>query len=444
VVAEVSKASPDLQHRMLEATSRAAFRLCELGDSAWLALLRDAGRRFVEGELPLGEERLDLSKHARCVAETSGIPTLQVVKASLALAEALDGMEAILRAQGLPAGSPSASGVRPALAPAGRHMAVRVPDAHPAVHRTWLAALAMRRPVLLCAAGDPLTPARLVEALYAAGLPDGAVSLCFGEADLIFARADQVLWSGAAPAWLGERRERLRRDHHGGCKAVLLERACEQRSADLAASALAGSGRLCTKLSALLVAGDADEAGSALAEALARSTVAPLDDAEAIVPAFPDRALAERIDAIIAAAEARGAVDLSAHITGGPRLVELDGALFLRPTVLLVDCDDPLLGAELPFPFVTVAAVPRAELPRACRGSLAVALIGEDQRLDRALRLDPSIDRVLHGARISAGERADDPHEGLLAGFLFRMPAAAITPSPPRSASGLPGTSRSA
>jgi thienamycin biosynthesis protein ThnO len=218
----------------------------------------------------------------------------------------------------------------------------------------------------------------------------------------------------------------LKHWHRGGSKAVLLERIGERASADLAAAAMEGCGRLCTKLSALLVAGDAAEAGTALAAALARWTIAPLDDAEAMVPAFPDHAVARRIDAIIKAAEARGAVDLSAETTGEPRFVKIDGALFLRPTVLLVHRGDPLLGAELPFPFVTVAAVPRDEMAQACRGSLAVTVLGEDERLRRTLRQDPTIDRVHCGGWISGGDRVNDPHEGRLVDFLFRSGSAGL------------------
>lgn len=273
-------------------------------------------------------------------------------------------------------------------------------------------------------------PARLIEALSLAGLPDGAASLCFGEGDVLFEQADQVLWSGAgyggAPSWIHNESdgERVKHWHHGGSKAVLLERIGQRTSADLAALAMEGCGRLSTKLSALLVAGDAAEAGAALATALARWTIAPLDDAEAMVPAFPDRALARRVDAIMTAAEARGAVDLTAEITGAPRFVEIDGALFLRPTVLLVHRGDPLLGAALPFPFVTVAAVPREEMVQACRGSLAVTLLGEDEGLRRTLCKDPTIDRVHCGTWLSGGDRVNDPHEGRLADFLFRSGAA--------------------
>lgn len=419
VVAVVPQAPRLLQLLMVEAANGAGGRLRAIDDRTWLALLRDAARRFVEDDLPLGNRPMGLSEHARLVAEATGIPTLQVVQASLGLAEGLAHMEETLKAQGLRPGAPArADGW--VLAPAGRNVAVRVPGDHPAINATWLTALGMRRPTLLCAAGDPLTATRLLEALYAAGLPDGALSLCFDRGEALFEQADQVIWPGDEPDQLGGQLDRVKRYDHAGSKALLLEPGNEALWDRLAEMAVRGSGRLCTNLSALLVSGDAEAAGAGLAEAVARWTVAPLDDAEAIVPAFPDRELAKQIDAAIAAAEERGAVDLSAQLLGGPRLVELEGALFLRPTVLLVDRRDPLLGADLPFPFITVALAPRTEMARACRGSLLVSVLGEDEDLLRQLVLEPTIDKVCQGGGVDRGARAADPHEGLLADFLFR------------------------
>ena len=419
VVAVVPQAPRLLQLLMVEAASAAGTRLRSIDDRAWFAMLRDAARRFVEDDLPLASTAMGLSEHARLVAEATGIPTLQVVKASLGLAEMLARMEDTLGAQGLgPDASRGGSGW--VLAPAGRHVAVRIPGDHPGINATWITALGMRRPSLLCAAGDPLTPTRLLEALYAAGLPDGALSLCFDRGEALFEQADQVIWPGDDTEQFAGPLERVKRYDHAGSKALLLEPGGEALWDWLADMAVRGSGRLCTNLSALLVAGDAEAAGAGLASALARWTVAPLDDADAIVPAFPDRDLARQIDAAIAAAEERGAVDLSAQVMGGPRLVELDGALFLRPTVLLVDRRDPLLGADLPFPFITVAWVPRAEMPRACRGSLLVSVLGEDEDLLRRLVLEPTIDKVCQGGGVERSARAADPHEGLLADFLFR------------------------
>jgi thienamycin biosynthesis protein ThnO len=419
VVAVVPQAPRLLQLLMVEAASAAGARLRALDDRAWLALLRDAARRFVEDELPLGGAPMGLSEHARLVAEATGIPTLQVVQASLRLAEVLARMEETLDAQGLGPGA-ATRGEGWVLAPAGRHVAVRIPGDHPAINATWLTALGMRRASLLCAAGDPLTSTRLLEALYAAGLPDGALSLCFDRGEALFEQADQVIWPGDEPDQLGGQLDRVKRYDHAGSKALLLEPGSEALWERLSDTAVRGSGRLCTNLSALLVSGDAEAAGAGLAEALARWTVAPLDDADAIVPAFPDRDLARQIEAAICAAEERGAVDLSAQVVGGPRLVELDGALFLRPTVLLVDRRDPLLGADLPFPFVTVAWVPRADMARTSRGSLMVSMLGDDDDLLRQLVLEPTIDKVCHGGGVDRGARAADPHEGLLADFLFR------------------------
>jgi thienamycin biosynthesis protein ThnO len=122
---------------------------------------------------------------------------------------------------------------------------------------------------------------------------------------------------------------------------------------------------------------------------------------------------------MIEGALARGARDLSQEAGGGDLLPESDGLAFLRPTVLVLEAGDPLFGAELPFPFVTVTAASREEIPSLCRGSLIVALVGCGGELTEALAFEPTVDKVFADEDFDHGYRPDEPHEGFLADFLF-------------------------
>jgi thienamycin biosynthesis protein ThnO len=183
-----------------------------------------------------------------------------------------------------------------------------------------------------------------------------------------------------------------------------------------------GCGRLCTNLSGLAVSGDATAAAERLAEALA-IPVLPLDADRALVPAFPDRARADELSRLIEQEVAAGAVDVTAAVTGVPLRVDLDGLAYLRPTVLLVDAESPLWGMELPFPFVTVAKIPRSRLRAACAGSLIVAVPGDEPDLVDQLAEEPTVDKVFGGDDFDRGYDPVDPHEGYLADFLFRKKA---------------------
>jgi thienamycin biosynthesis protein ThnO len=354
------------------------------------------------------------------LSNCSGLPTKRITNACTALARDLDHMQRILGAQ---APMQAHHGARRGWvwAPAGRNIAVRIPGNFPTTNITWLMALAARRPVILCTSlQDPFTAPRLVSSLYAAGLPDDGASLCHHESEGLWKAADQVLVSGSGAHEIPSG-PRVRRYHDGHSKAFLSRRA--RVSGDmwrrLAHLAVQGSGRICTNLSALLVEEMPIRSAHSLARALAQFPVRSLVDVDAVVPAFPDRAVALRLADQILASVARGALDVSERVTGMPLVQEIDGWTFLRPTVLLLDSDDPLFGAEFPFPFVTVTEVPPHDVARICRGSLIVSVIGDAPHVVDALLQEPKVDKVFVGDFFDRGYVAKDPHEGFVTEFLF-------------------------
>ena len=125
---------------------------------------------------------------------------------------------------------------------------------------------------------------------------------------------------------------------------------------------------------------------------------------------------------------AAGAADLTAEVTDIPLRIDLDGLAFLRPTVLLVDIESELWGMELPFPFVTVAKVPRSRVRTACTGSLIVAVPGAERDVVAQLADESTVDKVFAGQDFDRGYDPRDPHEGYLADFLFRKKAVVIGP----------------
>jgi thienamycin biosynthesis protein ThnO len=424
-IAELCQPPRPLQARMVESAAASAAVLRAIPDDEWFGIFqRAAAALLVEAEFPASG-----SPYASRVARASGLPAVRVARALRTLCEELADLATILAVQspdGTAAAYRSGDVGRGFLwLPAGRHVAVRIPGNFPTINTEWLQVVAARRPALLCASPrDPFTPLLLAEALYAAGLPDGAISLCHGEAPAFWRLCDQILWPGDAPvpaSALDARR--VKRYHQGRSKAVVLAGGAGRETwSRLARLAAQGCGRLCTNVSAV-AAERGEEAAVLLAERLAEHEVLPLDDPCATVPAFPDAAEAAGVARVVAGAVARGARDVSAALTGLPLVIERDGLTFLRPTVLRVEPSDPIFGQELPFPFVAVAEVPRAGMVAACRGSLIVSVAGEDRLLVGELALEPTIDKVFHGEEIDRAYRPVDPHEGFIADFLFHKKA---------------------
>jgi thienamycin biosynthesis protein ThnO len=393
-------------------------------EQEWFGIFAFAGKQLNQSVAEAPEVKL--------VSRATGLPESRVLRALVALASDLSRMEEILSCQ-----SPdqtvtayrTGGTFRWSWIPRGRHVAVRIPANFPTINITWLLALAMRRPVLLCTSHrDPFTAPLLARCLYESGLPDGAISLCHESAEGLWALADQLLWPGDTPGDFVQS-DRVKRYHHGRSKAVVLEDQADPhvwlRLARLAAQ---GCGRLCTNVSGVLVEQNAGSAARALAEALLTQSVRSLADPDATIPATPDQTTVRQIVSMIRAAVQRGAIDVSAEVTGLPLGIVHDGLTFLRPTVLLTDPSDPLWSAELPFPFVTVAEVPRDRLICACRNSLIVSLATSNRSIVDEFIAEPSIDKVFFGEDLERGYDPTDPHEGFLADFLFKKKA--VSPHP--------------
>jgi thienamycin biosynthesis protein ThnO len=443
-IAQVAVTGRLVQFQMAELAARMSPALRAIDDEAWFGMLARAARSVADetaasdrpSRAAAGRRGETGGAAADLVPATSvatGLPLARIRHGIRTAAADLERMADILAAQA-PDGNVAAfraavvAGRSWQWRPAGRSVFVRVPGNFPTIVVEWLQALALRRPVLLgTSAADPFTSYTFADALYRAGLPDGALSICHGDASTLLRLADQVLWPGARPAG-GVADGKLKTYHTGRSKAVLSDsRYGHDVWSRLARMAYNGCGRLCTNLSGLAVAGDATAAAERLAVELA-VPVLPLDDERATVPAFPDRAQRDRLATAIEREIAAGAADLTAEVTDIPLRIDLGGLAFLRPTVLLVDIESELWGMEMPFPFVTVAKVPRSRLRTACTGSLIVAVPGAEPDVVAQLADESTVDKVFAGQDFDRGYDPRDPHEGYLADFLFRKKAVVIGP----------------
>jgi len=129
----------------------------------------------------------------------------------------------------------------------------------------------------------------------------------------------------------------------------------------------------------------------------------------------------ERIDELL---KVPGATDLAARYRQGPRLVEIHGQTFLRPTLIV--CDDlqhPLANTEFMFPFASILQVPQADMIEQIGESLVVSAFTRDRDWSAALMTSTNIERLNLGPYSTMRVQWEQPHEGNLFEFLYRRRA---------------------
>jgi hypothetical protein len=374
------------------------------------AAIRRAGELLADGA-PGGWTS---EEHARLITLATGSPIACAREAVLELAGGLQAVEEAMGWQA-PGGDLEAFGRRRvrhpdgktfAWVPVGQVLGFVAPSNHPAVHLTWVLALAMGWTVLLRpGADDPFTPWRVLQALTEAGFPTGRVALLSGGHDLVPALIDAadrtVAYGGEALGALLGRDSRVLFNGPGRSK-VLVDGPVppEQAVPFLVECILHDGGRKCTCASSVLVRGEAPGVLEGLqAQLCGLPLLDPLDPA-ARVPAW----------------KGMPAGNLPCAFTAR------DGLAFLQPD--LVRCPSPSappFGVELPGPWATAAVVPAGTDPLPhLRGSQAVTLLSRDRQLREACLLEPSILKVFTGLIPPWHTRPGAPHHGRLADFLFQ------------------------
>lgn len=412
-VARVHQAPALLVHRVVSRLRAAAPGPEEDPESRWDAIAR-AGDLLTGSRLGgLGPE-----DHARLVTLATGAPVTYSRQALAELAGGLRQIRSALRWQA-PGGDLAVfrthrvtlpDGRTHAWVPAGRVLGFVAPSNHPAVHLTWVLALAMGWSVAVRpGSDDPLTPWRLALALRAAGFPAERIAVLPGGHDLVPALVEAcdrtVAYGGPVLAGLLGRDARVLVNGPGRSKVLVDGPADPEAAADfLMECILHDGGRKCTCASAVLVRGEVPGLLDAVAARLAALPLLdPLDPA-ARVPAWKDPDAARRTPA---------------------RTAVRDGVTFVQPE--LVRCPDPFappFGLELPAPWATAAELPAGADPLPLlRGSLAVTLLTRDPGLVEACLLEPTITKVFAGPVPPWFTEPGAPHQGRLSEFLFTSKA---------------------
>jgi acyl-CoA reductase-like NAD-dependent aldehyde dehydrogenase len=190
----------------------------------------------------------------------------------------------------------------------------------------------------------------------------------------------------------------------------------------IVASISENGGRSCINASAIVVPKYAAEIADALAQRLGPIVPARNDDPEAKLSGFANVKMAEFIDTQIEdGLKTPGATEATAKYRNGPRKVEFEGGVYLRPTI--VQCDSfahPLANKEYLCPYASVVQCPQSEMLEKIGYSLSVSAITKDEAFIEKIQAFPEIERLNIGPVSTMKISWDQPHEGNMFEFLYR------------------------
>jgi hypothetical protein len=422
------------------AESRAALK--KFTTAQLIEISAKAGEHFLNDTLPLGDKGHNQSPrdYIETLSATSGLPHVMVRRNMAKIHDALTSMRTILNGltRGLdPAILDAGRGVQCGTAvsfyPVAQSLGLVMPSNSPGVNSLWLPAISLKMPVIIKPGREePWTPLRLVQAFVAAGCPPEA----FGFYPTDHEGAAEILKLCGRALIFGDRSTTDRyasnpgiQIHGPGYSKILIGEDEIDRwpeFLDVIVSSIADNGgRSCINASAVVAPRYAREIAEALAQRLGPITPLSPADENARLSGFANRKMADYIDgAIEQDLKIPGAVEVTARHRNGPRQVELDGGVYLRPTVVLCDSfAHPLANREFLFPYASVVEAPQADMLRQIGPSLVVTAITRDAAFTEQLLESPLIERLNLGPVSTMKVSWDQPHEGNLFEFLYRRRA---------------------
>ncbi len=417
--------------------SRAALK--KFTTAQLLEICARAGELFLNGSLPLGDQghAQSAGEYLETLSATSGLPHVMVRRNMAKIHHALTQMRAVLNGltRGLDLsildrGYGEQLGTPVSYYPVTQALGLVMPSNSPAVNSLWLPAIALKIPVIIKPGREePWTPLRLIQAFIAAGCPPEA----FGFYPTDHEGAGVILKSCGRALIFGDKATTDRyannpaiQIHGPGYSKILLgddeiERWPEYL--ELMVSSISDNGgRSCINASAVVV----PKYGAEIADALAKKLgpIVPLSpkDEQARLSGFANPKMAEYIDAAIERdLQIPGATEVTAPYRNGPRKVEFEGGVYLRPTI--VHCSSfshPLANREFLCPYAAVVEVPQAEMLRQIGPSLVVTAITRDPAFTDQLLESALIERLNLGPISTMKISWDQPHEGNMFEFLYK------------------------
>ncbi len=439
VCAEVSQVNAGIVRKDLARIAEARKALKKFTVEELIAITAKAGDLFLNGTLPLGDKGHTQSpqEYIATLSRTSGLPHIMVKRNMAKIHYAMTHMHVILNglSRGLDTGIidrgfGEQAGCPVAYFPTTDALGLVMPSNSPAVNSLWLPSIALKIPVVIKPGREePWTPFRLIQAFIAAGAPAEAFGFYptdhEGSGEVVKLCGRNLVFGDVNIAKMYENNPRVQVHGPGWSKILIGEDKIENwpEYIDLIAGSISDNGgRSCINASAVLVPKYGREIAEAIAAKLGPVTPLPGDDDNARLSGFANPKMAEYIDgAIDNDLKTPGAEDVTAKFRDGPRKVEFQGGIYLRPTIIRCDSwEHPLANREFLCPYASVVEVPQAEMLSKIGYSLIVTAITADADFTEALLECPTIDRLNLGPISTMKISWDQPHEGNMFEFLYK------------------------
>ena len=439
VMAEVSQVNAGIIRKDLAKINEARQALKKFSVEELIAISHKAGELFMNGTLPVGDKGHTQSpeEYMATLSRSSGLPHVMVKRNMVKITASLQNMRVVLN--GLTRGlDPSVidtgfgeqAGTPVSYYPTTKGLGLVMPSNSPAVNSLWLPSIVMKIPVIIKPGREePWTPYRLIQAFIAAGAPAEAFGFYptdhEGSGEVVKLCGRNLVFGDVAMAKMYEGNPRVQVHGPGWSKVLIGADKIDnwREYVDLIAGCISDNGgRSCINASVVMVPSHGREIADALAQKLGPYTALPPTDENAKLSGFANTKMADYIDgAIEADLKTAGAEDITAKYRNGPRKVELDGGVYLRPTVIF--CDDikhPLYNREFLCPYATVVEVPQKDMLDHIGYSLVVTAITGDETWIPDLMECGNIDRLNIGPISTMKISWDQPHEGNMFEFLYK------------------------
>ncbi len=439
LMAEVSQVGAGVVRKDLARISEARAALKKFTVQQLIDITAKAGEHFFTGTLPVGDRGHTQTpqQYIETLSRTSGLPHI-MVKRNMAkihyalthMTEVLNGLTRGLDLDVIDRGFGTQSGCPVAYYPTTQSLGLVMPSNSPAVNSLWLPAIALKIPVVIKPGREePWTPYRLIQAFIAAGAPAEAFGFYptdhEGSGEVIKLSGRNLVFGDVAMAKMYEGNRGVQVHGPGWSKIMIGEDKIEnwRDYLDVMVSSIADNGgRSCINASAVVVPRYGKEIADALAERLGPVMPSAPDDENARLSGFANTKMADYIDgAIDEDLKTPGAVEATAKYRNGTRRAELDGGVYLRPTIIQCDSfDHPLASREFLCPYASVVTCPQKDMLSKIGYTLVGTAITADPAFISDLLECQNIDRLNIGPISTMKISWDQPHEGNMFEFLYK------------------------
>jgi hypothetical protein len=437
-VAHVSQVNAGIIRKDMAKIGQARAALKKFTCAQLIAMTTKAADLFLNGTLPLGDKGHTQTpqQYIETLCATSGLPHVLIRRNMTRIHTAMSALEGLLRGltRGLDlsvidTGTGTQAGCPVSYFAATQSLGLVMPSNSPAVNSLWLPSIALKIPVVLKPGREePWTPYRLIQAFIAAGVPAEAFGFYptdhEGAGEILKLCGRALIFGDKATTQIYANNPAIQIHGPGYSKVIIGEDQVDRWPEFLdilVDSVSANSGRSCLCASTIVVPRHAAEIAEALAQRLAPIAPSSVTDEHARLAGFANPKMADFINSNIdEGLKTPGAEDVTARHRTGPRLVQFEGGVFVRPTI--VRCDSfahPLANKEYLFPYAAVVTCPQAKMLEQIGPSLVVTAITRDEAFISQVMECHHVDRLNIGPVSTMKISWDQPHEGNLFEFLY-------------------------